>query len=89
MDRSKLEKLRASLVKANCISIDNRQPVEVGFARSGMGKYYYLIFDSNLTAKQINDYNNDCEYIFYKDNIVLMYGSGATGSLCFPYEEPE
>jgi hypothetical protein len=89
MDRIKLEKLHASLFKAHCISINNRHPVEVGFARSGMGKYYYMIFDKNLTASQIQYYNNGCEYIFYKDNIVLMYGSGAIGSLCFPYEEPE
>lgn len=56
---------------------------------SGMDKYNHLIFDHNLTAPQMKYYNNGCEYIFYKDNIVLMYGSGAIGSPCFPYEDPE
>jgi hypothetical protein len=89
LDRNKLEQLRAALVKAHCISIENTDPVEIGFARSGMGKYEYLIFDNNLTAPQAKHYNNGCEYIFYKNNIVLKYGSGAIGSDCFPYEEPE
>jgi hypothetical protein len=89
MDRSKLEKLRISLIKANCISINNNHPAEVGFARSGMGKYYYLIFHNNLTPAQIKWYNKGCEYLFYRDNIVLMYGGGVAGSICFPYEDPE
>jgi hypothetical protein len=89
IERNKLEKLRSSLVKANCISVDNKHPTEVGFKRSGMGKYYYVIFDHNLTSSEIKQYNNGCEYIYYKDNIVLMYGSGAIGSQCFPYEDSE
>lgn len=31
------------LDSANCISITNGEPSEIGFARSGMGEYEYLI----------------------------------------------
>jgi len=86
-DRMKLTKLKAALQKANCISIKNGSPIEVGFARSGMGKYSYLIFEKDLNATQIKQYNDGCSYIFYKNNIVLEYGGGAVGSQCFPYEE--
>jgi hypothetical protein len=89
MDRNKFEKLHASLLKAHCISIKSGNPVEVGFARSGMAKYDYLIFENHLTDTQMKRYNNGCEYIFYKDNIVLEHAIGAVGSPCFPYEEPE
>jgi hypothetical protein len=57
---------------------------KIGFARSGLGKYYFLLFENNLTSEQINRYNDGCTFIFYKKNIVLEYGSGATGSYCFP-----
>jgi hypothetical protein len=89
MDRNKLEQLHTALLKAHCISIKSGNPAEVGFARSGMAKYDYLIFDDHLTKTQMKRYNNGCEYIFYKDNIVLEHAIGAVGSPCFPYEEPE
>ena len=72
------------LDKANCISVYNKDAIEIGYARSGMGKYSYLIFDKSLTEEEKDKYNNGCEYIFYKDNIVLEYGGGAIGSQCFP-----
>ena len=89
MNKTQLEKLRVALLKAHCISIENSDPVEVGFARSGMGLYSYLIFDRNLKDSEKKHYNNGCEYIYYKDNIVLEFEIGAVGSPCFPYEEPE
>jgi hypothetical protein len=72
------------LVDARCVSIENRNIVTVGFARSGMGKYSFKLFDKDLTSEQIKEYNDGCTYIFYKTNIVLEYGGGAVGPQCFP-----
>jgi len=84
LNRSNLQELRNYLDKANCISISNRDICEIGYARSGMGKYSYLIFDNALSDEEKKQYSNDCEYIFYKNNIVLEYGGGAIGAQCFP-----
>ncbi|PQJ16669.1 hypothetical protein BST99_13915 [Aureicoccus marinus] len=78
-----LKEVKNLLTKANCISIKNGNITTIGFARSGMGKYSYKIFDENLNSDKIETYNNGCEYIFYKDNIVLEYGGGAVGPQCF------
>ena len=83
-DYKTLSKIENLLNAANCTSILNGEITEIGFARSGMGKYYYMIFDSDLTSDQKNEYNDSCMYIPYNDKIVLMYGSGAIGSFCFP-----
>jgi hypothetical protein len=87
LKRKDLQDLKQYLDKANCISVSNMGEVEIGYARSGMGKYSYLIFDKPLSKEDQKKYNNGCEHIFYKDNIVLEYGSGAIGSLCFPDKE--
>lgn len=44
----------------------------------------FLVFEENLTDEQKEEYSDDCMQMFYKENIVLQYGSGATGSLCTP-----
>ena len=80
-----LTKIKKLLDDAKCISVQNgEKQSEVGFARSGMGKYTYKIFNQNLNGNQIAEYNDGCNYIFYKENIVLEYGGGATGPQCFP-----
>lgn len=76
--------LKEKLDKANCISIAGKDPVVIGWQRSGMGKFSYNIFDKNLEENKIKDYNDGCTYTFYKDNIVLEYGGGAIGMQCFP-----
>lgn len=78
-----LANIKSLLDSANCISIENGEITTIGFARSGMGKYSYKIFDEQLTESQKQEYNNGCEFIFYKDNIVLEYGGGAIGPQCF------
>ena len=78
-----LKEIKNLLTKANCISIKNGNHTTIGFARSGMGKYSYKIFDENLNADKIQTYDNGCEYIFYKNNVVLEYGGGAVGPQCF------
>lgn len=81
-----LAEIKRLLDEANCISIENGEITTVGFARSGFGKYSYIIFDKTLNSKEKEEYNNGCEYIFYKDNIVLEYGGGAIGPQCFESE---
>lgn len=78
-----LTKIKELLDDANCVSIENGEITTVGFARSGMGKYSYKIFENPLSENQKQVYNNGCEYIYYKDNIVLVYGGGAVGPQCF------
>lgn len=79
-----LDNIKKLLKDANCVSISNGDVTTVGFARSGMGKYSFKLFNNKLTDDQIKKYNGGCTYIFLKDNIVLEYGGGATGPQCFP-----
>jgi len=80
-----LDKIKMLLHNANCISIKNGEDmITIGYARSGMGMYFYDLFNKDLTPAQIKDYNDGCTYIYYKQNIVLEYGGGAIGSQCFP-----
>ena len=75
------------LDEANCVSIENSEPVDVGFARSGMGKYSYLISAEVLTSEEREYYGEWCSYIILNDTVVLEYGGGAIGSDCFPEHE--
>jgi hypothetical protein len=79
-----LTTIKKMLADAKCISIENGIVTTVGFARSGMGKYSFKLFDNDLTSEQIKQYNDGCTYIFYKKNVVLEYMGGAIGSQCFP-----
>lgn len=81
-----LSKIKKLLNEANCASIENGKITTIGFAGSGMGKYSYKIFDKPLNEEEKAEYNNGCEYIFYKNNIVLEYGGGAIGPQCFERE---
>ncbi|MBS1521141.1 MAG: hypothetical protein JST50_09100 [Bacteroidetes bacterium] len=83
-DNSTLKKIKLLLDKANCISIENFSTTQIGFARSGMGEYSYLLFDHNLSNEEAKHYNDGCNQIFYKENIVLEYDGGAAGPQCFP-----
>lgn len=79
-----LKIIKKLLNNANCVSIENDKITTIGFARSGLGKYSYLVFDSNLTPEQIKAYTDGCGNIFYKQNIVLLFEGGAVGAQCFP-----
>ena len=81
-DRETFRELYKKLNSADCIGICNREPVEIEYRFSGMALLSFLVFDENLTDEQKDDYSDDCMQMFYKENIVLQYGSGATGSLC-------
>jgi len=79
-----LKKIKLLLDKANCISIENFSVTQVGFARSGLGVYSYLLCDHNLSKEEAKHYNDGCGQIFYKKNIILEYEGGAAGPQCFP-----
>ncbi|CAN5596542.1 hypothetical protein BH11BAC3_BH11BAC3_44070 [soil metagenome] len=76
--------LKGKLDAANCISVKCGDPCNIGFQRSGMGKYYYNLFAAPIPDKMIARYNDSCTYIFYSKNVVLEYGGGAIGPQCFP-----
>lgn len=85
--RQTLSAIKKLLDDAGCISIENSTTAAtIGFARSGMGKYSYKIFPRVLTEAQQATYNDGCNYIYYKENIVLEYGGGAIGTQCFGRE---
>lgn len=85
-----LREIESLLNKAGCIGINNIKAhderegvVEINFSQSGLGMYSYLIFPNILTLEEIQEYNDGCLHIYYKDNIVLSYGGGAVGRQCF------
>ena len=61
-----LEKIKKLLADAQCVSIENGDIITIGFARSGMGKYSFKLFDSDLTGEEIKRFNDGCTYIYYK-----------------------
>jgi hypothetical protein len=79
-----LDAIKKLLANAGCISIENNEVTIVGFARSGMGKYGFLVFPKVLNNKEITEYNDGCHYIYHENNLVLTYGGGAVGPDCFP-----
>ena len=83
-NRDTFRKLYRKLDNADCIGICNRKPIEIEYGFSGMALLSFLVFEENLTDEQKEEYSDDCMQMFYKENIVLQYGSGATGSLCTP-----
>lgn len=82
-----LSTLKDRLHEADCISIESGEPSTIGYQRSGMGMYFYKIFNQPLTDSLKNKYNDGCTYIYYKDNIVLEYGGGVVGPQCFEEDQ--
>lgn len=79
-----LTTLYDKLNQADCISIASGEPSNIGYKRSGMGKYSYDIFSRPIGDSVRTQYSNGCTYIFYKPGVVLEYGGGAMGPQCFP-----
>jgi len=79
-----LKTLKSKLDDANCISVANRDPFQIGFHRSGMGEYFYNLFDKPIADSLKAQYNDSCTFIIFKDNVVLEWGGGAIGNQCFP-----
>jgi hypothetical protein len=83
--RETLKTLKAKLDKAGCISVTNSSPFKIGFQRSGMGMYFYNLFDQPIPDSLQAAYNDGCTYVLYTDQVVLEYGGGAVGPQCFPW----
>ncbi|MBE8714467.1 hypothetical protein [Sphingobacterium hungaricum] len=84
--RETLARIKSLLDEANCISIENGEITTIGIACSGMGVYSYKLFDKPLNQQQKETYDDRCQYIYYKDHVVLEYSSGAFGQECFERE---
>ncbi|MFD0860579.1 hypothetical protein ACFQ1M_00040 [Sungkyunkwania multivorans] len=78
-----IEELYDKLEIADCIGISNWEPVEIEYGYNGLGVYSYKIFNEKLNGELIEKYNDGCNDIYYKDNIVLSYAGGAIGMQCF------
>lgn len=74
--------LKNKLDQANCISIKEGEPLEIGFKRSGMGMFSFNVFQDINTDR--SEYNDGCEYILINRYLALQYGGGAIGNQCFP-----
>ncbi|MDB5286197.1 MAG: hypothetical protein JWR05_1146 [Mucilaginibacter sp.] len=81
--KSTLDKIKSKLNDANCISITNEEPTKIGFKRSGMGMYFFNVFDKTIPDSLKSRYNDSCTYIYVNKNLVLEYGGGAVGGQCF------
>ncbi|WP_298537962.1 hypothetical protein [uncultured Algibacter sp.] len=79
-----IAELYNKLDDVNCIGISNWNPTEIEYGYKGMGVFSYLVFDENSNSELQEKYSDGCTQMFYKDNIVLSYASGAIGSLCTP-----
>jgi len=78
-----IDELYEKLEIADCIGISNWEPVEIEYGYNGLGVYSYKIFNEKLNEELIEKYNDGCNNIYYKENIVLSYGGGAIGMQCF------
>lgn len=77
-------KIYNKLDNVNCIGITNGKICKIEYGFKDMGMFSYLIFDENLSSKLQEKNSDNCTRLFYKDNVVLSYASGAFGSLCTP-----
>jgi hypothetical protein len=85
--RETLKTVKHHLDDADCISIESGEPATIGYRRKGLGKYFYKVFGEPLSDSLKKEYNDSCNYIFYKDNIVLEYRGGEAGPQCFEAAE--
>lgn len=84
-NKDDVKNLKEKLDDADCISVEDGEPIKIGFKRSGMGMFSFNIFQNKLTDR--SNYNDGCEYILVNRNLALQYGGGAIGAQCFPNKE--
>lgn len=75
--------LKEKMDNANCISVESGEPFTIGYQRSGMGMYFYNLFDKPLTDSLKKAYNDGCMHILYNEKVALELGGGAIGQQCF------
>ncbi|AJW62617.1 hypothetical protein VO54_01135 [Elizabethkingia miricola] len=77
-----LTKMKTLIQEANVLSIRNGNPVRIEVHPNLNTMFSYKIYRENLNRQQIIEYNDGCNYVYYKDNIVL-YNGASEGVLCF------
>ena len=82
-NRETFKEIYNKLESIKCIGISNRIPTEIEYDYRGMGIFSYYIFNNNLNDADKEKYSDGCSTLFYKNNVVLAYGSGAIGSICW------
>lgn len=84
IDKKLLFEIRSKLKLVNCVSIYRYEYFELGFSRNGFDLYSYLLFDKELTKKEIENYLSYCSYRFYDKKVLLKYSGASINSDCFP-----
>lgn len=79
-----LKILKAKLDDANCIQIESGEPTIIGFHRSGMGMYFYNLFEKPISKDLWKIYNDSCNHLIYNEELALEYEGGVLGAQCFP-----
>jgi len=82
-NRTTLKNLKEKLDNANCIQIQSGEPTQIGFKRSGMGMYSFIVFEKPMTDSLKIIYQDTCSYIIANDRLILEYGGGVLGPQCF------
>ena len=67
--RETLKTLKRKLDDANCIKIESGEPAIVGFKRSGMGMYSFIVFDKPISDSLKIHYED--KYILASDSLLL------------------
>jgi len=75
--------LKEKLDDANCISIESGEPAKIGYKRSGLGMYFFNVFDKPIPDSLKSRYNDSCRYLYANQKLVLEYNGGAVGGQCF------
>lgn len=78
-----LKTLKQKLENANCIQIESGEPSKIGFKRSGMKMYSFIVFENPIADSLKSQYNDGCTYILVDNKLALKYDGGAIGNQCF------
>lgn len=62
--RATLAELKEKLDNAGCIQIESGEPTKIGFKRSGMGIYFFNVFDNPMPDSLKRHYDEMCTYIY-------------------------
>ncbi|HZV68580.1 MAG TPA: hypothetical protein VFG10_03520 [Saprospiraceae bacterium] len=55
---------------------------EIGFQRSRMEKFYYILFDAPITDSLKANYNDGCKYKWINNQVAISWYGGTIGPEC-------
>lgn len=76
-NRNTLQIIKNKLDKANCIQIESGEPAYIGFQRSGLGMYTFIVYDKPMHDTIKKTYLNRNDYDIIDSILVVKYESGA------------